>query len=80
MTKTGNILPYNTFGDGLFMHEITMMQGIGLAIMALSVGIDFWLETLHIFRPLTVYTLTRRFSATVFYPIKFNVSSSHICD
>lgn len=76
MTKTGNILPYNTFGDGLFMLEITMMQGIGLAIMALSVGIDFWLET----RPLTVYTLTRRFSATGFYPIKFNASSSHICD
>lgn len=40
------------------MHEITMMQGIGLAIMALIVGIDFWLEALYIFRPLIVCTLT----------------------
>lgn len=32
------------------MHEITLMQGMGLAIMALIVGIDFWLEALYIFR------------------------------
>lgn len=40
------------------MHEITLMQGIGLAVMALIVGIDFWLEALYIFRPLIVCTLT----------------------
>ena len=40
------------------MHEITLMQGMGLAIMALIVGIDFWLEALYIFRPLIVCTLT----------------------
>lgn len=39
------------------MHEITLMQGAGLAIMALIVGIDFWLEALYIFRPLIVCTL-----------------------
>lgn len=40
------------------MHEITLMQGMGLAVMALIVGIDFWLEALYIFRPLIVCTLT----------------------
>lgn len=38
--------------------EITLMQGIGLAIMAIIVGIDFWLEALFIFRPIIVCTLT----------------------
>lgn len=40
------------------MNDITLMQGIMLSIMALVVGIDFWLETLYIFRPLIVCTLT----------------------
>lgn len=34
------------------------MQGIGLAIMAIIVGVDFWLEGLFIFRPIIVSTLT----------------------
>ena len=38
--------------------EITVMQGIGLAIMAIIVGVDFWLEGLFIFRPIIVSTLT----------------------
>lgn len=38
--------------------EITLMQGIGLAIMAIVVGVDFWLEGLFIFRPIIVSTLT----------------------
>lgn len=38
--------------------EITLMQGIGLAIMAIIVGIDFWLEALFIFRPIIVCTLS----------------------
>lgn len=38
--------------------EITLMQGIGLAIMAIIVGVDFWLEGLFIFRPIIVSTLT----------------------
>lgn len=40
------------------MGTITLMQGIGLAIMAIIVGIDFWLEGLFIFRPIIVCTLT----------------------
>ncbi|MBR0574281.1 MULTISPECIES: PTS galactosamine transporter subunit IIC [Pasteurellaceae] len=38
--------------------EITLLQGIGIAIMALIVGIDFWFEALFIFRPIIVATLT----------------------
>ena len=38
--------------------EITLMQGIGLAIMAIIVGVDFWLEGFFIFRPIIVSTLT----------------------
>lgn len=38
--------------------DISLMQGIGLAVMALIVGIDFWLEALFIFRPIVVATLT----------------------
>lgn len=40
------------------MEAITLTQGIGLAIMAIIVGIDFWLEGLFIFRPIIVCTLT----------------------
>ncbi|QIK68789.1 PTS N-acetylgalactosamine transporter subunit IIC [Erysipelothrix sp. HDW6C] len=40
------------------MQSITLMQGILLAVMALIVGIDFWLEALFIFRPIIVGTLT----------------------
>lgn len=38
--------------------EITLVQGIGLAIMAIIVGVDFWLEGFFIFRPIIVSTLT----------------------
>jgi len=37
--------------------EITLIQGILIAILALIVGIDFWLEALFIFRPIIVSTL-----------------------
>ncbi|WP_315068736.1 PTS galactosamine transporter subunit IIC [uncultured Clostridium sp.] len=40
------------------METITLVQGISLAIMAIIVGIDFWLEGLFIFRPIIVCTLT----------------------
>lgn len=40
------------------METITLMQGILLAIMAIIVGIDFWLEGFFIFRPIIVCTLT----------------------
>ncbi|WP_028987099.1 PTS galactosamine transporter subunit IIC [Thermicanus aegyptius] len=40
------------------MHDITLMQGIALTIMAIIVGVDFWLEGLFIFRPIIVSTLT----------------------
>ena len=40
------------------MLEISLFQGICLAVMAFIVGIDFWLEALFIFRPLIVSTLT----------------------
>jgi len=38
--------------------EISLIQGIGLAVMAIIVGIDFWLEGFFIFRPIIVSTLT----------------------
>lgn len=38
--------------------QITLVQGILLAVMALIVGIDFWLEAFFIFRPIIVATLT----------------------
>lgn len=40
------------------MHSITLIQGILLAVMAIIVGFDFWLEGLYIFRPIIVCTLT----------------------
>lgn len=40
------------------MQSITLLQGILLSIMAIIVGIDFWLEALFIFRPIIVCTLT----------------------
>ena len=40
------------------MHEITLIQGLELAVMAIIVGIDFWLEGLFLFRPIIVCTLT----------------------
>ncbi|WP_339060430.1 PTS galactosamine transporter subunit IIC [Tepidibacillus marianensis] len=40
------------------MHDITLIQGLALAVMAIIVGIDFWLEGLFIFRPIIVSTLT----------------------
>lgn len=38
--------------------EISFMQGIGLTVMAIVVGVDFWLEGFFIFRPIIVSTLT----------------------
>ena len=38
--------------------EITLIQGILLTIMAIIVGVDFWLEAFFIFRPIIVCTLT----------------------
>jgi PTS system galactosamine-specific IIC component len=40
------------------MHDITLIQGLSLAILAIIVGVDFWLEALFIFRPIIVCTLT----------------------
>lgn len=40
------------------MHDITLIQGILLSVMAIIVGFDFWLEGLFIFRPIIVCTLT----------------------
>lgn len=38
--------------------EITLVQGISLAILGIILGIDFWLEAFFIFRPIIVCTLT----------------------
>lgn len=38
--------------------EITLVQGLMLAVMAVIVGLDFWLEGFFIFRPIIVSTLT----------------------
>lgn len=40
------------------MHDITLIQGILLLILAVIVGIDAWLEGLFIFRPIIVSTIT----------------------
>ncbi len=40
------------------MHEITLIQGLELAVMAIIVGVDFWLEGLFLFRPIIVCTVT----------------------
>jgi PTS system galactosamine-specific IIC component len=40
------------------MHEITLLQGILIAIMGIIVGIDAYLEALFIFRPIIVCTVT----------------------
>ena len=40
------------------MHQITLVQGLLLAIMAIIVGVDFYLEVLFIFRPIIVGTLS----------------------
>ncbi|VBB09384.1 phosphotransferase system sorbose-specific iic subunit [Lucifera butyrica] len=40
------------------MHSITWLQGWELAVMAVVLGIDFWLESLFLFRPIIVCTLT----------------------
>ncbi len=37
--------------------EITLLQGIMLAIAAMILGIDFWLEAFFLFRPLVVSTI-----------------------
>lgn len=39
------------------MQQITLTQGLMISIFAAIVGIDFWLETLFIFRPLVVATV-----------------------
>lgn len=38
--------------------QITLIQGVLLAVMAFIVGIDFWLEAFFVFRPIIVCTLT----------------------
>lgn len=40
------------------MPEITVLQGVLLAIMAIIVGLDMWLEGFFIFRPIIVAPLT----------------------
>lgn len=38
--------------------QITLMQGLMLAIAAIIIGVDYWLEAFFIFRPLVVSTIT----------------------
>ncbi|MEF9961118.1 MAG: PTS galactosamine transporter subunit IIC [Erysipelotrichaceae bacterium] len=38
--------------------EITLVQGLLLAVAAIVIGIDYWLEAFFIFRPLIVSTIT----------------------
>lgn len=38
--------------------QITLMQGIILAIAAIIIGLDYWLEAFFVFRPLIVSTIT----------------------
>lgn len=38
--------------------EITLLQGLLLAVAAVIIGLDYWLEAFFIFRPLIVSTIT----------------------
>ena len=38
--------------------QITLIQGLMLAIAAIIIGVDYWLEAFFIFRPLIVSTIT----------------------
>lgn len=38
--------------------QITLIQGLMLAIAAIIIGVDYWLEALFVFRPLIVSTVT----------------------
>ena len=38
--------------------QITLIQGLLLALAAIIIGIDYWLEAFFIFRPLIVSTVT----------------------
>ncbi|MEF9968365.1 MAG: PTS sugar transporter subunit IIC, partial [Longicatena sp.] len=38
--------------------EVTLVQGLLLALAAVIIGIDYWLEAFFIFRPLIVSTIT----------------------
>lgn len=38
--------------------EITLLQGILLAVMAFIVGVDYWLEAFFVFRPIIVASIT----------------------
>lgn len=40
------------------MHDITLLQGLLLAGAAFIFGIDYWLESLFLFRPIIVCTVT----------------------
>ena len=38
--------------------QITLIQGLLLALAAIIIGIDYWLEAFFIFRPLIVSTVS----------------------
>lgn len=40
------------------MMSITLMQGLLLAVAAIIIGLDYWLEAFFVFRPLIVSTVT----------------------
>lgn len=38
--------------------QITLIQGLMLAVAAIIIGVDYWLEAFFVFRPLIVSTVT----------------------
>jgi len=40
------------------MHSVTLTQALLLSLVAIIVGVDFWLEAFFLFRPIIVGTLT----------------------
>ena len=38
--------------------QITLIQGLLLALAAVVIGVDYWLEAFFIFRPIIVATIT----------------------
>jgi len=55
--------------------QVTLMQGILLAVAAMIIGVDFWLEALFIFNPLIVATI----AGIILGDVQLGLISGAIC-
>ncbi len=56
--------------------EISLVQGILLALVACVIGLDYWLEALFIFRPLIVSTIT----GIILGDVKLGLTTGALCE